>query len=89
VDRILLSRRAVADLRRVGPGPALDRLQEILRRLARDESNLDVKPLVGRAPWLRLRMGDWRVLYRPDAGKFLIARIVHRRELRRALRNLR
>ena len=89
MDRILLSRRAVDDLRRVGPGPALDRLQEVLRRLARGELNLDVKPLVARAPWFRLRIGDWRVLYRPDDGRFLVARIVHRRELRRAVRNLR
>jgi hypothetical protein len=25
--------------------------------------NLDVKPLVGCAPWLRLRRGNYRILY--------------------------
>jgi len=30
-----------------------------------EPSNLDVKPLAGRSPWRRLRVGDWRVLYRP------------------------
>ena len=26
--------------------------------------NLDVKPLEGRPPWRRLRIGDWRIVYR-------------------------
>lgn len=27
--------------------------------------NLDVKALPGRSPWRRLRVGDWRIVYRP------------------------
>jgi len=27
--------------------------------------NLDAKAIAGRSPWLRLRVGDWRLLYRP------------------------
>jgi hypothetical protein len=63
--------------------------------------NLDVKPLEGHAPWLRLRVGVYRILYRPlgpeelaavrqrrgrpvDLG-YLVARVVHRRELERAV----
>jgi mRNA-degrading endonuclease RelE of RelBE toxin-antitoxin system len=82
--------------------------------------NLDIKALKGAAPWLRLRVGDYRILYRPltqtelkdlkereqtsevtgipwrrsqqrmehaEAG-YLVARIVHRRELDRAIRTL-
>jgi hypothetical protein len=58
VDRILLSTRAEGDLRRLGPGPELDRIKAGLRRLIESEPNLDVKPLMGSAPWLRLRVGD-------------------------------
>lgn len=62
--------------------------------------NLDLVALQGRAPWLRLRSGDWRVLLRPlnaaelaDVARtaergFLVARIVNRRELERAVANL-
>jgi hypothetical protein len=28
-------------------------------------ANLDVKTLEGAAPWLRLRVGDYRIVYRP------------------------
>lgn len=62
--------------------------------------NLDLVALRGRAPWLRLRSGDWRVLLRPlDAAElrdvggaaergFLVARIVNRRDLERAVTSL-
>jgi mRNA-degrading endonuclease RelE of RelBE toxin-antitoxin system len=90
---IVLSRRAERDLRRIGRGEALARLREALEGLAVGEGNLDVKPLAGSAPWHRLRVGDYRVLYRavePDEAveseaRFLVARIVHRRDLERAV----
>jgi hypothetical protein len=62
--------------------------------------NLDVLALRGRAPWLRLRSGDWRVLLRPlnaaelaevagtATGGFLVARIANRRDLERAVATL-
>jgi len=62
--------------------------------------NLDLVPLRGRAPWLRLRSSAWRVLLRPLSAAeladvagtaecgFLVARIVDRRELERAVANL-
>ena len=64
MSRIVLSRRAERDLRRVGRGEALARLREALEGLAVGEAGLDVKPLAGSAPWHRLRVGDYRVLYR-------------------------
>jgi mRNA-degrading endonuclease RelE of RelBE toxin-antitoxin system len=96
MSRIVLSRRAERDLRRIGRGEALARLREALEGLAVGEAHLDVKPLAGSVPWHRLRVGDYRVLYRtvePDeAGesdaRFLVARIVHRRDLERAVATL-
>jgi mRNA-degrading endonuclease RelE of RelBE toxin-antitoxin system len=88
VDRILLSARAERDLRRLGPGPELDRIEAGLRRLIGSKPNLDIKPVTGSAPWLRLRIGDWRILYRPADDQILVARIVHRSELQRAIRTL-
>ena len=65
MDRILLSTRAARVLRRPGPGPELDRVEAGLQRLGTGEPDLDIKPATGSAPWLRLRVGDWRVHYRP------------------------
>lgn len=102
-----LSIVAERDLKRLGPGPdrkaVIDALTVGLTAIP-PPGNLDVKALVGAAPWLRLRVGDYRVLYRPlnrdelkavsrkrkrraDAG-YLVARIVHRRDLDRAIRVL-
>jgi hypothetical protein len=88
VDRILLSTRAVRDLRRLGPGPELDRIEAGLQRLSTGEANLDIKPGTGSAPWLRLRIGDWRILFRPAGDQILVARIIHRSELQQAIRTL-
>jgi len=96
---IELSARAQRDLRRSGKGVAR-RLEETLgvHPLPR---NADVVPLRGRSPWLRLRPGSYRVLFRPltrreldalgvdaEAG-FPVARVVDRRELERAVAALR
>jgi len=88
MDRFLLSRRAERDLRGLGPGPELDRIQAGLERPSSGDPSLDINPLTGRAPWLRLRIGDWRVLYRPASSRVLVARIVHRGELEQAIRTL-
>lgn len=62
--------------------------------------NLDVKQLAGRAPWLRLRRGGYRILYRPltdaelatlgaeHASGFLVERVVDRGDLERATTTL-
>jgi mRNA-degrading endonuclease RelE of RelBE toxin-antitoxin system len=90
---VVLSRRAVRDLQRIGGGLLLVRIREALEALAAGASNLDIKPLAGAAPWHRLRVGDYRVLYRPvdssetvgSDARWLVARIVHRRDLERAV----
>jgi mRNA-degrading endonuclease RelE of RelBE toxin-antitoxin system len=47
-----------------------------------DAANLDIKALTGAKPWLRLRVGDYRILYwqRPE-DVYEVGRIVHRRDL--------
>src|SRR3954451_24021372 len=93
--RLELARRAVRDLRKMD-GPHRRRVRDALEALAAGAENLDVKALVGRAPWLRLRVGDWRVLYRPLSDEeaaaggpgWLVARVVDRRDLERSVRSL-
>ncbi len=93
---VLLGPAAEKDIRGLGK-PERERMREALAALRRGDANLDVKVLRGATPWLRLRTGDWRVLYRPlasdelppgTASGFLVARVVNRRDLERAARNL-
>jgi mRNA-degrading endonuclease RelE of RelBE toxin-antitoxin system len=67
-NHVELTSQAQRDLRRMGRGSDRDRvitaLFEELAAVPASE-NLDVKPLQGARPWLRLRVGDWRILYRP------------------------
>ena len=94
--RIVLSRRAERDLRRIGSGETLTRISDAFVVLASGGANLDIKPLIGSAPWHRLRVGDYRVLYRPIlpgegmdlAADWLVARVIHRRDLERAVATL-
>jgi mRNA-degrading endonuclease RelE of RelBE toxin-antitoxin system len=55
-----------------------------------DAANLDIKALRGRSPWLRMRVGDWRVIYRPaDPGPgWYVARVVNRRDLDATVKQL-
>ena len=103
-----LSGKARRDLKRLGPGPerkaVIDALTVGLAAIPQAE-NLDSKALEGAMPYLRLRVGDYRVIYRPldpteiseVAGRrglpeggvgYLVARIVHRRDLERAVASL-
>lgn len=100
--RVELSRRALRDLRRIDHQRRRALLDLIERALAAEPqpTNLDVKALVGRAPWLRLRRGEYRILYRPLSGGelqalkaseqagFLVERVIDRRDLERAASSL-
>lgn len=94
---IVLSRRAIRDLRHIGRGGSLLAIQRALQALASDDPNLDIKALAGVAPWRRLRVAEYRVIFRAvdhsgDPGadtRFLVARVVHRRDLERAVATLR
>jgi mRNA-degrading endonuclease RelE of RelBE toxin-antitoxin system len=93
---VVLSRRAERDPRRLGSGELLARIRDALEGLAAGGASLDIRPLAGAAPWHRLRVGDYRVLYRPvepheapgQSARWLVARIVHRRDLARAVSTL-
>ena len=92
---IVLSRRAERDLRRIGSEETLARIRDALLALAGGGANLDIKPLIGAAPWYRLRVGDCRILYCPidpdeaiEQGEWLVARVVHRRDLEAAVATL-
>jgi mRNA-degrading endonuclease RelE of RelBE toxin-antitoxin system len=52
------------------------------------DANLDLKPLKGLKPWLRLRVGDYRVVYRLQARSILVARVVSRQQRESALNKL-
>jgi mRNA-degrading endonuclease RelE of RelBE toxin-antitoxin system len=103
-----LSSKAQRDLKRLGPGPEqkaiVDALMVGLGAVPPPE-NLDIKMLKGFPQYLRLRVGDYRIIYRPiDPAElpwlsegtgtpevvtaYLVARIVHRRDLERAVASL-
>jgi mRNA-degrading endonuclease RelE of RelBE toxin-antitoxin system len=75
-------------------GVALELADERRVRLERlgggDAANLDIKALTGRSPWLRVRVGDWRVIYRPaDPGPgWYVARVVNRRDFDATVKQL-
>ena len=88
---VRLSRRAVKDLDAL-PVKVARRVSDALERLSVDpqDAGFDVKLLVGRRPWRRLRIGNHRVLFRmSDRGKvLLVARVVDRKELEQAVLTL-
>jgi mRNA-degrading endonuclease RelE of RelBE toxin-antitoxin system len=100
--RVELSKRALRDLRRIdhkGRKRLIDLLEDDLAAKPQP-ANLDIKQLTGRAPWLRLRRGEYRVLYRPltptelqavgaqEQAGFLVERVNDRRDLERAASTL-
>ncbi len=87
---IHLTRTAVKDLNRLDPA--------LRDQLVRDITDLQTSP-TGRpprikrlrgygAPLYRLRSGDYRVVYRLDEDLITVLRIINRRDLERALRQL-
>ena len=98
--RIELSRRARRDLGALRGTPDARRIVEGLDRLVAGAENLDVKALQGAVPWLRLRVGEFRVISRPltaeevqalpgaSTAGFLVAPVVNRRDLDRAIESL-
>jgi len=75
--------------------PTRTRVVAALETLPTPSANADVKALKGASPWLRMRVGDWRILYRPlteielpSTPGALVARVVHRSELERTVSGL-
>jgi mRNA interferase RelE/StbE len=88
---IKLAPRAVRDLKHLDH-KTRKRAQRALEALGTDATNLDIKPVAGHPPWRRLRVGEHRVLYRELAdeadARYLVARIIDRRDLHRAIDKL-
>lgn len=88
---VRLARRAGKDLDSLSK-QAARRVIAAVERLANDPSapGLDVKVLVGRRPWRRLRVGNYRVLFRFYEGQklLLVARVMDRKELEKAVESL-
>ena len=90
-DSVVLSPAATRDLDRL---PAERRTQVIdaLRALGSDPKapGLAVKQLRGfRPPLLRLRSGDYRVLFRVVGRALHVYRVIDRKDLERTLRKMR
>lgn len=83
-----LGSRALRDLRRIGPGLEAARIRAALESLATGDENADIKAISGRPGWLRLRIGDWRILYIGEGDGWWVDRIVHRGDLERAIGSL-
>jgi len=93
MDAIAFAREAEKEVRALD-SPTQARLRRNLARLAEGAAGLDIKPLAGREPWKRLRIGDSRVILREvDEAeharyRWLVARVVNRRDLERAIKTL-
>lgn len=94
------SKRGAHDLERLSKPQRL-RVRKVLAGLSQapPPADLDVRPLVSREPWLRLRIGSLRVIFRRltieesrargIAGHgYLVERVVDRRYLDEAVRPL-
>jgi mRNA-degrading endonuclease RelE of RelBE toxin-antitoxin system len=106
VNYIEINTRFLDDLRRL-PFRVQQRVSTALDALPLEplSLNLDIKALKGHRPWLRLRVGDWRIVLRPltrrelDAIRrregshftrgYYVETVVNRRELDRISRRLR
>jgi mRNA-degrading endonuclease RelE of RelBE toxin-antitoxin system len=102
VYRVELSKRALRDLRRIDHQNRKRLLDLLENDLAAEPqpANLDIKQLIGHAPWLRLRRGEHRILYRAltqtelqaldatEQAGYLVERIVDCRNLERAASTL-
>ena len=83
MNHVVTSTHFEDDLSRL---PAADRKRvlTVLRDTLPSEPlppNLNIKAIKGHAPWLRLRVGDWRIIFRPLArGELEAVRRRHGRE---------
>jgi mRNA interferase RelE/StbE len=91
LSSIELAPRAIRDLKRLDR-QTRKRVQQAFEALGTDAANLDVKPVAGHPPWRRLRVGEHRVLYREltdeTDSRHLVARVIDRRDLHRAIDKL-
>lgn len=77
--------RARRSLRQLDP-PVRKAVAQVIDSLAADPRPAGCLPLTGHRPYLRVRSGDYRVIYTVDdhARAVIVAAIGHRREIYRS-----
>jgi hypothetical protein len=87
-----LDRQAQRDLRELHPDDHCTALRAMADVLIHEPlpANANDRALKGRAPWRRLRVGELRILWRAvgNGERRRVARVIHRRDLERAVRTL-
>jgi mRNA interferase RelE/StbE len=83
--RVCLNRSAVRELEDVGPKADRQRILERIRALADEPRPRGSEKLAGRADRLRIRQGDYRVLYSVDdeSRSVTVVKIGHRKDVYR------
>ena len=76
--------KAVKELAKLDKAAAR-RITQAVSALADDPLPGGSRPLVGYPDLLRLRIGDYRVIYAIENDKILVLRVAHRREVYRNL----
>jgi mRNA interferase RelE/StbE len=69
--RVEVRPRVRKDLRKLGE-PARSDALSAMRALADDPRPAGARPLKGHRPWLRIRVGDYRVIYAVDDPQQLV-----------------
>ena len=70
--QIELSPRALKDLRRMKDKRLHDRMTDAISELANDPRPTESLKLVGEVDQWRLRVGDWRIVYRIEDGLLVV-----------------
>ncbi len=97
-----MSKKAFKDLKRLRSTNAYEKVKKAIEEDLRTEphpQNLDIKFLKANKPWMRMRVGSHRVLFRPlskaELAKysakrgFAVERIIDRKELETVIAKLR
>jgi mRNA interferase RelE/StbE len=84
MHRVLLAPRAERDFRKLGPD-VQKRLDPAIQALAENPRPPGCKKLDGEASLWRIRVGDYRIVYRvqDDQLLVLVVKVGHRREIYR------
>ena len=82
---VFLTQSAAKDLEEIGSDADRERITDRIRHLAEDPRPMGSVMLPGRRNRLRLRLGDYRVVYSADdaAQSVTLFRIAHRRDVYR------
>lgn len=83
--KIAFAAAAAKTLARRIPEMDARRIRDKIGRLAADPTSPlhDVKPLVNRLGFRRLRVGDWRVIFRIDGDTLVVELVGHRKDIYR------